>query len=54
MEGKHEFVHLEDTETGVFVDVEGELVDDRSEPGLEDWIFLGIAERVVEDSQVGC
>lgn len=52
MEGEHEFVDLEDTETGVFIHIEGQFVDDCSESGLEHWIFLCIAEGVVEDRQV--
>ena len=52
MEGEHEFVHLEDTEAGVFINVESQLVDDGSEAGFEDWVFLCVAEGVVEDRQI--
>lgn len=53
VEGEHQLVHLEDTEAGVFVDVEGKFVDDGSQTGLEHGVFLGVSEGVVEDGEIG-
>lgn len=45
-------MHLENTKAGVFINIKGELVDDGPQTSLENRVFLGISERVVEDDKV--
>lgn len=44
---------LENTQTRVFVNIEGQFVDDRTQTSLQHRVLLRITERVVEHNQVG-
>lgn len=52
LEGEHEFVLFEDTQTSVFVNIQCKFVDDTTESRLQHWILLGISQGIVEHNQV--
>lgn len=52
VERKHKFVHLEDTQAHVLVNVEGKFVDNWPKTGFKYWVFLGVSQGVVENDQI--
>lgn len=52
VERKHQFVHLEDTQAHVLVNVECKFVDNRPKTCFKYWVFLGVSQGVVENDQI--